>query len=577
MANFSFLNNVGPTTDDEDDTLPGSVPGAAQEVPGDYGASKAAASEYADAQARNPRPEPADATHEFQKKRAKLGDFAKNAALQGLDRLKARKQLDKEIQENSGLPGVADEYDFDYEGTKQRIGYSTPDKYGNILYQEAIKHYGGKDLDDILTPVEEAVQNYKRLTLQQQPQIAAQINQQLTAQDLPKRQAEAQRLDQEIAQAKDDLKIAATPRQAEKIKGDIQFLSSQRSQVQLTPVEKAEMTGERPVDKELTFDHIWTAGGIPREEALKAMTEMSRIVKTHGIDLDDPVSPMTFPVLYANLIKDIFNKDTSERMLRDIQGPPRKQGEQGDLDKEVDQNAKMAADTVKRGLPNVSQQIQQREARHEQVWQELAHSKNFRSVFDVIGFVLTSFLIGPRGAALFFSNMNKNGNLRHELDMLNHETAQLYRQQDSYVQMAQQARHYAVQSAYERDHLAETTRHNKAMEAQYGMHYASARNAGKMFLDPQKQRTYEQLLQGERVWKDRWNELNKMAADPQMQRANGFKDKAAHAKALQTASSMLEGARRGRLKYIEDNSADVSGEPQGARTGTSFTLPGDME
>lgn len=412
----------------------------------------------------------ADPIQAFQKKRAQAADFAKNETLKGLDRLQAAHSQAATMAGRFG--GTAAVAPMDYEGAKQRILASAPENYASALEREANQH--GLANDDVLRGSEEAVQNYKRLTLQQQPQQAQQIQQQLSTQDAPTLKAGIQRLGNEIEQAKQDMAVAATGRQRQQIKDKIDFYSSQQRQLQrqLPPEQETQADGQ-PLDKDVNIDAIATAAGVPRSEIITANAEMRRMVQAHGVALGAAVTPMTFPLVVTNLVSSMFNPQKAAQLLSEMlpeQKPqPQEQGRDesgqtaapgqkpaGPSDQERQINTRMQA---------LDAQVAQRENRRDKIWQELRNSRTFNNVGDVLGFIVCSVLIGAQNAAHIFTNMDKVGSLRWELDKLDHETSTLYHQQDSYLALAQHARQNAAQEQHFNASNAETERHHRAMEA----------------------------------------------------------------------------------------------------------------
>lgn len=563
MANFNFLN----------DELPGSKPGPSQ--PYEFGTKESADKKMSDfdMQAQPPvtaKPGEAtgqdDAPQQFMKKRAQAADFAKQQALKSVDTLTAQIQAQ---------PGLSNRH-YDPDQLKLELQGLPPSKYADRLYGEVQNlksayersSMGSKlavDEDTVLSPLEEAVSSYKRLELDNAA-TSQQIRTGIAGQDVEAAKGRIQQLDQQIAKLEQDTAVAASPRQRGKLDEQLRYFKSQRQQLaSKMPPEQPKGVGEAPLDKNVSIDHIATAAGIPRSEYVQSMTEMMRIAQTHGIMMNSPVSPTTFPILYANLIGEIFNPQIRDAMYREIKGPPKKEGkgqEEGGAEAE---NAKTANETMKKGLPNVNKQIQTNEQRSQQVWQELAHSGNFNGVMDVLGFVVASFLLGPRTASYLFSNMQKNGNLRSELDRLGHETNQLYHQQNSYIQMTQAARNHAAERQYQRDHLTETKRHNQEMESVAGSRYGGLR--GKQFVNPETQRTYNALLAGERLWTGHYKTLADMADDPVKLKKAGL-TKEQHQKLMSNAFETLKKRRMGIDAFINDHGNEV--DTTGQRTGTTM-------
>lgn len=417
----------------------------------------------------------ADAVGDFQKKRAKAADFAKNEAFKGIDRLHA--------VVNTNRPGGPA---FDPEQMKSEMLGLDPSKYAEHLYQavqanNAPQSGTGQPLineDAIMGPVEAAVTNYKRLQLEGAPQAQA-VQSDLNAKDLPGLQQNIQRLSGEIENAKQEMAVAATSRQKQQIKDKIDFFSSQQRQLQrqLPPEQETQANGE-PLDKDVNIDAIATAAGVPRQEILQANTEMRRMVMAHGVAISAPVTPMTFPLILTNLVSTMFNPQKASQLLSEMLPEEKEQPQQepgmpqeGGARPPQKGNGAYGGQGLEQDprFQNVSNQIAQREGRRDQIWNELRNSHTFNNVGDVLGFIVCSVLIGAQNAAHIFTNMDKVGNLRWELDKLDHETTQLYHQQDSYIQLSQHARAQAAQEQHGLAVAGERERHDRAMETYYKM------------------------------------------------------------------------------------------------------------
>lgn len=236
-------------------------------------------------------------------------------------------------------------------------------------------------------------------------------------------------------------------------------------------------------DPIVNMDHAFTAAGLPRREAIQSLTEMRRIVAMEGIDTSAAVSPLSFIPTYTNLISHIFNPQVANKMLADMVP---KQEEQPQQQGRESQQSTFGSDKLEqdpRFMRNEAM-IAQHENRHAQVIQELANSGTFKNVGDVLGFVLTSFILGPKVAGLFFSNMEKNGRLRDELNILDHETTQLYHQQNSYIQLAQHARAMAAGEEHQKTMEAENARHHWAVEG-----YMKSKSIDKSGWSPEDKQT----------------------------------------------------------------------------------------
>lgn len=311
-------------------------------------------------------------------------------------------------------------------------------------------------------------------------------------------------VDQQIQQKQEQLKTTGYIN-APKVQQDLQNLYNQKKKLAGTIASGGEY--DAPIDKRLNMNAALTAAGWDRQDYIQANTEVRRIVGTHGINPTDPVTPSTFPIIVPKIVEEVFNKDQAAKFFAEINQPaaggeeqhqeeaPKKPGQS-----KMGPNRSPEQDTLDQGLKDTNQRIAQSQARHDAVWHELAHSGNFNNVGDVIGFVLTSMVLGPRAGASLFSNMNKNGGLRNELAMIDHETTQLFHQQNSYIQLSQHARQQALNEEHQKDqiqqqdfNLQETERHHKAMEAYMGM-----KSANKQGWTAEEQATDKALQHGVR-------------------------------------------------------------------------------
>jgi hypothetical protein len=202
---------------------------------------------------------------------------------------------------------------------------------------------------------------------------------------------------------------------------------------------------------------------------------------------------MTFPIVLTNLVTSFFNSQKASQLLSEMLPEKKPQQEQPEQPQRPGQAQMPGKGNPAYGgqnldqdprFQNVSNQIQQREGRREQIWSELRNSHTFNNVGDVLGFIVCSVLIGAQNAAHIFTNMDKVGNLRWELDRLDHETTNLYHQQDSYIQLSQHARAQAAQEAHGQAQNDEMIRHHGAMEL-----YNRMKTGNKAAFTPEEKQT----------------------------------------------------------------------------------------
>lgn len=247
------------------------------------------------------------------------------------------------------------------------------------------------------------------------------------------------------------------------------------------------------VDHSLNMNAVLTAAGWDRQDFIQANTEVRRIIGTHGINPTDPVTPSTFGIIVPKIVEEVFKPEQAKKFFEEIVGPEQQEGDdKGKQKPSGDKNQ----DTMDSGLKDVNKRLAESQARHDAVWRELAHSGNFNNVGDVIGFILTSLVLGPRAGAALFSNMNKNGGLKSELQQIDRETTQLFHQQNSYIQLTQRARQQAVQEEHQKDQLKEAKRHNEVIE---GKEYWDMRNLARKIQDPEMRNIATTRLHGLRI------------------------------------------------------------------------------
>ena len=169
-----------------------------------------------------------DQDKEFQKSRAQAADFAKKQTFNGVDRLHAAV--------NTNRPGGPA---FDPEQVKSQIMGVDPSQYAEEFYklvkgvnvpqpgtgQPAI------DENSIMSPVEDAVTSYKQLQMENAAS-ANRVQQTMEPGDIANAQAQMQSLDRTIEQTKQRMALAATSRQRDKLKNDLDFYSSQKRVLQ---------------------------------------------------------------------------------------------------------------------------------------------------------------------------------------------------------------------------------------------------------------------------------------------------------------------------------------------------------
>lgn len=401
MADFSFLNDDG----EQDDTLPGSKPGASQ--PYQMGTKESADKKMSDFGMQSWTPPP-EATVDKQTRLRGLEGNAFAEFSKAIDQIHSN--YTPEAGPSKGLYGnwsktLTGNQPFDKHEWLGTAKGTDPENYPGLLQQAAQE--SKQQLPD-LSRVNEAVKAYQ------------------------------------AAKAQEDAK------------------DQMASKMQQGPE-------EAPVDHALNMNAVLTAAGWDRKDFIQANSEVRRIIGTHGINPTDPVTPSTFPIIVPKIVEEVFKPEQAQRFFAEINGNPedQKQGSKGSKD----QDGKVVSGDLEKDprFKEINNRVQQSEARHDAVWRELAHSGNFQNVGDVIGFVLTSLVLGPKAGAALFSNMNKNGGLRNELAMIDRETTQLYHRQNSYIQLSMQARNQALREEHQKDQLQETNRHNVTTEGiQYG-------------------------------------------------------------------------------------------------------------
>jgi hypothetical protein len=318
-------------------------------------------------------------------------------------------------------------------------------------------------------------------------------------------------LDEQIIQKQEQLKTTGYLNQP-RVQQELQQLYNQKKQAQQTIKDAGGSQG--PIqDNETTMDHVFTAAGQPRHDAIQSLTEMRRMVMHEGIDVAQAISPLTFIPAYTNLVTHIFSPAVSGKILGEMGPPPEQQGgEQGPPASRMPPNrggqqSTFGSDKLEQDprFQHNQQMIAQGENRHAQVVQELANSGTFKNVGDVLCFVLASFLLGPRVAGLIFTNMEKNGRLRDELNRLDHETTNLYHQQNSYIQLAQHARSMAAQDEHNQQTEREHVLHDWAME-----NYIKTKKVDTGGWSPEDKQIHLNLQQGIRTAKESLDKQDKI-------------------------------------------------------------------
>jgi hypothetical protein len=372
--------------------------------------------------------------------------------------------------------------------------------------------------------------------------------------------------------------VAATSRQRDELKRNLDFYDSQKRMLQSKIPPPQEGQPGQIEDKEVTIDHALTAAGLPRNQAIQSLTEMRRFVEMEGIPLSAAVSPLSFAPLYANLVTHIFNPQVRSKMLAEMGPPPPEPGEGRESEARKEQKSTFGSDKLEQDprFKHNQEMINQKENRHQQVMQELANSGTFKNVGDVLGFVLTSFLLGPRVASIFFSNMLHNGTLRQELDRLDHETTQLYHQQNSYIQLAQHARQMAAGEEHNKVTEAENARHHWAVES-----YMKMKGGDKSAWSPEDKRTDLALQHSYRYQRANLDSQEKkvMEMSKVIERGPMDPDFKAVQKALGTERQRLARMRadfdgwRQKVNgwYLQHGAGDI--ETLNQPKGDSFTLP----
>lgn len=370
--------------------------------------------------------EETDTTHKFQKERSKLADFAKKQAIDSIERLAAARDSSIQTAAAQGKP-TPNLSSIDVEGLKQKIVSSSPDQYANIIHSVAVQH--GLANDQVLKPLEDAVQNYKRLTIQQQPQVGAQIQSSLSQQDLPNKQARAQQLDQEIDKANKDLQIAASPRQAQQTKEYLKFLNDQKRSLGSTQPQEPTTTEAAPnLDLKGDIDsNIKAAGRNPKDFRLAMVAAAKTLEEKTGLDtmaLKDRV-PFQRALLSALQIFDPAGIIVSQ-LAQDMQpsAPPAQtggdqksgtqttgasgpQGQTQDVSFEEDQH---------------TQNIRRMQADRRQLYNELGQTPELQSWLGVLTFVFLSVITrSPAVAASILGISRRQGNLKMQLDLIEKE------------------------------------------------------------------------------------------------------------------------------------------------------------
>lgn len=363
-----------------------------------------------------------DQAHTFQKKRAQLGDFAKKQALDAVKKIASNQDAQRSNQRAAAAAGggITAFIPANFSETERKIQSSSPDKVAAIVQDLAERHGQGTDLDALLTPVEDAVQNYKRLTIQQQPQVAQQIQGQLEAQDLPGKQARAQQIDKEIAQAQKDLQIAASPRQAKKIQDNIQFLNDQKRQLgNLTPPAPEEQPNPTLNLQGNIDTNIKASGGDPKQFRQALVAGAQKLEQVTGVDtanLKDPV-PFSRALLTGLQIFDPGGTILGQ-LQQDLQ-PNATGGSDSGSAKPAGPDAATARtadeDLHTQNLKNLRDQ-------RRQLYQELGQTPELNNWLGVLSFIFLSVITrSPAAAASILGISRRQGNLKQQLDLIEQE------------------------------------------------------------------------------------------------------------------------------------------------------------
>lgn len=487
---FEFLN-------DDDDSLPGSTPGESQ--PYEEGTVNSASKKLSSLEMQD-TPEQKN-KREYAKHKASVED-AYGHAQKVLTRNTNGQYVTGE-QDNT-WSGIDHDSRQDVDLLKQRVlnrehPLKLADDMREIAGRPSVPPQFQKLLHQGADKFQDAYQSQAALSGMQAPEAPVGTDQEENR--YGSAQADAQGLDEAINQKREQLSTAGHLR-APKIEQELRDLYNQKRQAALV-----QNAGGSMGDPNLNMHAVLTAAGWERRDYIQANAEMWRGLRAHGISPDAPVTKSTFPVIIPKIVEEAFSPEIAQKWYQEIIGdqppPDQKPDKSGGKDGGTGKS-QVVSDNLEKDprFKDISDRLATSQQQHDALWKELANSGTFNNVGDIIGFVLSSIVLGPRAACALFTNMDRNGNLRQELDLVNHETSQLFHEQNSYIQLARSAREQAIQEEYHKDsrqdrdeRLQETERHNKVSESYMKMRMAGTKSAW----TPEEQATARALQQGVRM------------------------------------------------------------------------------
>lgn len=256
------------------------------------------------------------------------------------------------------------------------------------------------------------------------------------------------------------------------------------------------------------IDSLMNSVQAHRQDLVKQMEMIYRIVRAQGGDPVGAITPEHWPIAFAHMLNNLFPQQ-APGILAEMNNamtpkPAPEAPEPGDNTQAPQGEDGEDMERAQRGLAPVSpmdRMIQQRQNRMGQVWDELHQLKPFNSMWHVLGFVLTSLFTGPNAAAMIFSNMAKRGTLNGEMDRLFKETMTLYHTRNAQLEGEEMARHHAAMEKKQQAQVDEMKDYHKQ--------YLNMRQA----VPKGRDATLDALMSGMRGHMQNLSNLERMRAD----------------------------------------------------------------
>lgn len=275
----------------------------------------------------------------------------------------------------------------------------------------------------------------KDITSKNLPEAVSQRGEAANRQALGDKQQQAAAIGEHIAQIDAQLK-AAQPQGPE----DPNAPSRQDEELQQPPPIK----------------NLVNAAGVPYHKFVNLATVLGQQLSTAGWNLDGPITGMAMHAIPTMLeamgehgqqrLKEMY-EDAAPQQPENPRAPT--QGPQNQPTEISNPDMTQKAPGQPGGpLGDLDQQFQDEHAAYRQKLQQLGQLKTFNSGWDVFFYCLTSLIGGHRLATALFTNHDKAGTLRNELDLLHRDMTLLTNRREAEARLQEAGRRNAAMGDY---------------------------------------------------------------------------------------------------------------------------------